>query len=80
MNIGLKFTLSCIQLLHFIKLDHFNENAKTIFDMITTTDVLCSKVKTLYGDSLLGIFGFNIIICKAQLLPKCGGFNFEFNF
>ncbi len=47
-----------------MKLDHFNENAKTIFDMTTTIDVQCSKVKTLYGESLLDIFGFNIIICK----------------
>jgi hypothetical protein len=56
-----------------MKLNHFNENDKTIFDMTTTTiDVQCSKVKTLYGDSLLGTFGFNIIICKMRLLPKCG--------
>jgi len=33
---------------------------------MTTTYVQCSKVKTLYGDSLLGTFGFNIIICKVQ--------------
>lgn len=63
-----------------MKLNHFNENARTIFDMTTRIDVQCSKVKTLYGDSLFSTFGFNIIICKVQLLPKCGGFNFEFNF
>jgi hypothetical protein len=48
-----------------MKLDHFNENAKTIFDMTTTTYVTCSKVKTLYGDSFLGTFDFNIILCKV---------------
>ncbi len=56
--------------MHFMRLNHFNENAKTIFDMTTTTDVQCSKVKTLYGDSLLDIFGFNIIICKRTIAPK----------